>query len=113
MTQTSPEDLRTIADQAAQSIYGGRLSDQEMQHFVDQFHAQETAYQTAKYNAENQTTPGTVVMPPNPAGANAGNLAEQAVRQAHPEQVFTSAFGKTLSDMLPGLLGPGAGMLSG
>jgi hypothetical protein len=121
----SDSDIKAMLTDSANNVFGKYLSNDDLQKFINAYHAQETQYQTAAYNATG-FNPGTgqqdingVGMPVQASGATlteppttAAGMEDQLKRQMyaeHPleanEAAFVNAFGpllQTLGQRLPG-----------
>lgn len=95
---TNPADLHAAVDQASQAVYAGKLSPAELNQFISDHQAREISAQTDAYNTE--TTGGNVTAAPS-----VQTDAENAVKQAHPDQIFVSSLGKLLGDAFGGTQG--------
>jgi hypothetical protein len=100
---THPEDIRDALHQTAMRLYGGDLDEAQTQAFISSYQSMQSQADTAAYNLGDPDGPGgTVVAPPD-----VGVLAEKAIREAHPEQVFASALGSKFKDMVGIFNNPG------
>jgi len=64
---TDPEAVASTLQQAAQNSLGRNLSDDEIKHFVSEFRAAESAYQTKVYNAQTSEKSGVRVEADRPS----------------------------------------------
>jgi len=96
---TNPDDLKNIAQNVAQTLYGGNLPEEDLNRFVASYQSMQSGTKTQAYNTA--LTGGTVTAPPTAAVA-----AETQIRAEHPDQVAVTAFGNRLNDVIGGLIGP-------
>jgi hypothetical protein len=101
---SNPEDIRATLRQTAQQLYSGDLSPEQEEAFIASYQGMQASAQRQAYGMAE--TGGTVVGPPN-----VGVLAEAELRKAHPEQVFVSALGAQLHDIVSTIGQPGGGAL--
>lgn len=100
---TNPDDLKTLLQHGARDLYGGDLPEEDVQAFVDAYHARETSARTQAYNLGDPSATGTldggaggsVVDPASPS-----NAAEQFIRTQHPNQVAATQFGNAMGGIL-------------
>lgn len=79
---SDPAVLTGLVQQAAQASLGRNLSKDEVNRFVQEFHAQEAAYSKKNYQAQLDQTGKTFnLTQPNPQAQ-----AEQFVEQGHPQE---------------------------
>ena len=95
----NPDDLKNVAQNVAQTLQGGNLSEEDLNRFVTSYQSMQSGTQTQAYNTG--LTGGTVTAPPTAAVA-----AETQIRAEHPDQVAVTAFGNRLNDVIGGLIGP-------
>jgi hypothetical protein len=93
VTLTNADDIRQVANNTAQELYGGRLPDNMLNMIVEQMHTAEREAQTTNY--AQAETGGEMVADPN-----AGTLAEKTIREQAPEQVARVQFQDTFSKVL-------------
>jgi acyl-CoA synthetase (AMP-forming)/AMP-acid ligase II len=90
---TNPDDLKSVAQKVAQTLYGGNLPEADLERFVNTFHGMESGAQSQAYGMAESG--GTVVAPPNASVA-----AESQIRAEHPDQVAATAFGARMGDII-------------
>lgn len=59
---TDPSQIASSAQSAAQAVLGRNLSDEEVMHFISEYHAAETTYSKQAYETNNDQTGGTHVL---------------------------------------------------
>lgn len=92
----NPEDLKSVANTVARTIYGGDLPGAQQESFANAYRQSQADYQTAQYNAQYGGAPAsTVEQPMDPKVA-----AEKQIRDQYPVQVAATSFGKSLDDVL-------------
>ncbi len=105
-----PQSLREAFQQAAQSLYGGNLPDNEINGMVDAYRHIQQQKQQASYNATlaaaNGGVQGSVENIQSPS-----DFASQEIRAQHPDQVAKVQFQGTLSDALKSLSTTGGGLM--
>lgn len=97
---TNPEDLKATAQNVAQTLYGGNLSEDDLAKFVTSYQSMESQAQTTSYN--QAPTGGAVTAPPDPSVA-----VESQIRADHPDQVAATQFGARMKDIIGTFTGNG------
>lgn len=102
---TNPDDLKATFQNVAQSLYGGNLPDDVVGRMVTAYQNEESAAQTAAYNASNATTQGSYTSVESPTV-----FAENQIKQQYPNQVAATEFGSHMDDIISTFTGshPGA-----
>lgn len=109
---TNPEDIGATLVNVAKQLYSGGLSPEQVASFVQRYQDLEREAQEENYSmmygpeGTGVGAGGTLVQPPDLAV-----MAEKELRTQNPEQVFTSAFGQLVGQIMPGLGRPGGGAL--
>lgn len=111
---TNPDDLRVTLQKTVQDLYGGNMSEGDVQNFISTFQSQQAQEQTSAYSAggfnpetgqaDLTGTPsagGTVTAVASPTAA-----AETYARTKYPNQVAATQFGNALGGILATLKNP-------
>jgi hypothetical protein len=106
---TNPDDIKAVANSAAQTLYGTYLSPDQLDSFTKAYQAQEAAQQTAAYGQEYDPTGAQIY---NPAGGTTTSPAttdgmkeeiEQKIRDTKPQDLARNTFTANLNTVLQGL----------
>jgi hypothetical protein len=104
---SNPDDLKTVAQNVAKTLYGGNLPDEDVQRFVASYQSAEREAQTAQWNAkygqyvDTGVAPTQVNMPSDPASADSVIAAQ--IQREHPEQVAATGIGTAVMKSLDNL----------